>query len=187
MPKRSRPTITDLYTLAEGHAGYFTTQQAAAVGYSPQALRKQMLAGRIVRVLHGIYRLVHFPAGEQEQLAILDLWANGEGVFSHETALAAYHLSDALPAVVHMTVPDAWRKRRLRTPPGLLLHFADLQVSDTTWFGIVHITNVYRTLLNCLADNVRPDLLRDAFAQAKQRGLLTAAEAERLAQREVFQ
>ena len=186
MPKRARPTITDLYSLAEDHAGYFTTQHAAAVGYSPQALRKQLLAGRIVRVLHGIYRLVHFPAGEQEQLAILDLWANGQGVFSHETALAAFNLSDALPAVVHMTVPDAWRKRRLRTPPGLRLHFADLQVSDTTWFGIVHITNIYRSLLDCQADNLRPDLLRDAFAQAKQRGLLTTAEAEKLAQREVF-
>ena len=85
-----------------------------------------------------------------------------------------------------MTVPDAWRKRRLRTPPGLRLHFADLQVSDTTWFGIVHITNIYRSLLDCQADNLRPDLLRDAFAQAKQRGLLTTAEAEKLAQREVF-
>ena len=76
-----------LYQTASAQAGHFTTQQAAEAGYSTQLLLKHIRAGRLVRVRHGIYRLVHFPAGEHEELAVVWLWSEHKGVFSHQTAL----------------------------------------------------------------------------------------------------
>lgn len=169
-----------LYNAAIAHAGHFTTRQAAAVGFSPQALRKYLLAGRVVRVLHGVYRLVHFPADELEQLAVLDLWADGQGTFSHETALAAHQLSDAMPERVHMTLPKAWRARRLKLPLGVAVHFADVPQEERTWHGPVLVTAVARTIEDCVKDHVRPDLVAQAYQQALARGLLMPADAERV-------
>lgn len=182
MATATRPAFDSLYNVALAHAGYFTAAQAAATGYSLQALRKHVLAGRIIRVRHGIYRLVHFPAGDQEQLVILDLWARGQGTFSHETALAAHGLSDVMSETLHMTLPPPWHHRRLRVPAGLSLHFADLSTDDKAWLGVVQITRVARTLLDCLNISVRPDLVLSAFEQAKQRGLLSDQETVAVAQ-----
>lgn len=176
MATATRPAFDSLYNVALAHTGYFTTAQAASTGYSPQALHKHVLAGRIIRVRHGIYRLVHFPAGDQEQLAVLDLWVCGQGTFSHETALAAHGLSDVMPETLHMTLPPPWRHRRLRVPAGLCLHFADVSADDKAWLGVVQITRVARTLMDCVNSGVRPDLVRSAYEQAKQRGLLNQQE-----------
>ena len=95
--------------MAVGQEGHFTTKQAALAGYSPQLLLKYLRNGRITRVRRGVYRMVHFPAGEHEDLATLWLWSEQMGVFSHETALMRHDLSDALPRKVHLTVPATGR------------------------------------------------------------------------------
>src|SRR5208337_2168977 len=68
--------------------------RTAAAGYSTQLLLKHIRSGRVTRVRRGVYRLVHFPAGEHENLAVLWLWSERMGVFSHHTALALHGLSD---------------------------------------------------------------------------------------------
>src|SRR6185295_10733006 len=122
--ERNTPDWGALFGVAQAQSGYFTTGQAAEAGYSPQLLQKYLGNGKVARVMRGIYRLIHFPAGEQEELIWLWLWSEQAGVFSHETALALYDLSDALPSIVHMTIPASWRHRRLRVPQGLVLHYA---------------------------------------------------------------
>jgi predicted transcriptional regulator of viral defense system len=89
--------------VASGQEGHFTTQQAAEAGCSPPLLRKHIQAGRIVRVRRGIYRLVHFPAGEHEELVVVWLWSERQGVFSHQTALGLHGLSDVLPSKIHLS------------------------------------------------------------------------------------
>jgi predicted transcriptional regulator of viral defense system len=98
------------------------------------------------------------------------------GVFSHETALMLHDLSDALPAKCHMTVPVAWRKRRLRVPPGLVLHHADVEHQERAWFGPVPATSASRTLSDCAKRGLSPDLLQQAAQQALRRGLVTRGE-----------
>lgn len=169
-----------LYSVAQAQSGYFTTGQAAAAGYSPQLLQKYIENGRMMRVRRGIYRLVHFPATEHEDLVVAWLWAEQAGVFSHETALALHDLSDALPAKVHMTLPASWRRRRLQVPTGLVLHYSDLSDVDLTGFSAVAITSVRRTLRDCLEANVSPDLMRQAVLQARQRGLISEIDGTKL-------
>jgi predicted transcriptional regulator of viral defense system len=169
-----------LYSTAQSQSGYFTTEQAATAGYSPQLLRKYLDNGRVVRVRRGIYRLVHFPASEHEDLVVAWLWAEQGGVFSHETALALHDLSDALPAKLHMTLPMSWQRRRLRVPAGLVLHYADLGDFDRTEFSAVPVTSAQRTLRDCLEANVSPELVRQAVLQARRRGLISEKDGAEL-------
>jgi predicted transcriptional regulator of viral defense system len=174
------PDWSALFGIAEAQSGYFTTEQAAAAGYSSQLLLKYLGNGRAVRVRRGIYRLVHFPSGEHEDLVVPWLWAEQAGVFSHETALALHDLSDILPAKVHMTLPASWRHRRLRVPAGLVLHYGDLSDVERTWFSAVPVTTPSRTLRDCMATNVSPELVHQAVLQARRRGLLSERDATTL-------
>ncbi len=161
-----------LYEMAASQEGLFTTAQAAEAGYSPQLLVHHVHAGNVVRQRRGIYRLVHFPAGEHEELVAAWLWSDREGVLSHQTALSLHGLSDALPVHVHLTLPASWERRRFRVPDGVVLHHADVPKSDRSWFGAVPTTAVLRTLNDCARDGLSPELLRQAAQQALRRGLV---------------
>jgi predicted transcriptional regulator of viral defense system len=167
------PVWDRLYETAAAQEGHFTTTQAAEAGYSPQLLAKYLKSGRVIRVRRGVYRLVHFPAGEHEDLVAVWLWTERSGVFSHETALALHGLSDVLPSRVHVTVPAVWEGRRLRTPKRVVLHFADIAKPEQAWMGTVPVTTAARTLRDCAEAKSAPDLLRDAFEEAANRGLLS--------------
>lgn len=171
-----KPNWDLLFETASAQEGYFTTRQAAEVGYSSQLLLKHIRAGRIERTRRGIYRLVHFPVGEYEELVIAWLWSERNGIISHHTALALHGLSDILPAQVHLTLPQAWRSRRFRVPDGVVLHNGDIPSDDRTWFGAVPTTSPRRTLNDCAREELSPDLLRQAAQQAVHRGLVAKDE-----------
>ena len=181
-PAARSPDWDQLFEIAGAQDGLFTTQQAAEAGYSPQLLAHHLGSGRMVRVRRGVYRLVHFPAGDHEDLTVVWLWSKQEGVFSHQTALALHDLSDVLPAQVHLTLPEASRTRRLRVPDGVVLHYGDVAESERRWIGPVPATAPLRTLDDCAAEQLPPDLLRSAALDALHRGQvsrdeLTAVEA----------
>ncbi len=180
MKRPTRPPDWDaLFDVAQAQAGYFTTRQAAQAGYSPQLLA--YLGGKkMMRLRRGVYRLVHFPASEHEDLIVFWLWAEQAGVFSHETALALHDLSDALPGKVHVTVPPSWRRRRLRVPAGLVLHFADVGDADRASYSAVPVTAPLRTLRDCIEANVASDLVRQGILQARRRGIVSANDEARL-------
>jgi len=171
-----KPDWNLLYEAASAQEGYFTTRQAAGFGFSTQLLLKHIRTGRVIRARRGIYRLVHFPAEEHEELVIAWLWSDGAGVVSHQSALLLLGLSDVFPAQVHLTLPQAWQSRRFRIPDGVVLHHADVPPEDRTWFGAVPVTKPGRTLSDCAHAGLPPDLLRQAVRQALRRGLVTRAE-----------
>lgn len=174
------PTWQALYDVAASQEGLFTTRQAASAGYSAPLLAHHQKAGRISRVQRGIYRLIHFPLGEHEELVAAWLWSEGEGVISHQTALSLQGLSDVLPGRIHLTLPLAWRQRRFRVPAGIELHHADVQPEERYWIDAFPITSTSRTLNDCAAAGLSPDLLRQAAKQALARGLVKKAELKRV-------
>ena len=173
-PGPARPQWRHLYEVASTQDGYFTTSQAAAVGYSRQLLARHLAARRITRVMRGIHRLTDFPAGDHDDLVVIWLWSALQGLASHVTALFLHELSDALPARAHLTVPEAWRRRRLRVPRGVVLHFADVAPAERSWVGPLPVTSVARTLNDCAAAHLAPDLLHQAYRQAMGRGIIEA-------------
>ena len=175
--RRTGPNWDRLYETALAQEGHFTTQQALDAGYSSQLLVKYLNSGKITRVRRTVYRLKHFPPGQQEDLVALWLWSDRAGVFSHETALTLHELSDVLPARAHLTVPEKWRRRRLQVPDGVVLHYADVPKRDRAWVGAVPVTSPARTLADCAADYVSPDFLSSAISQALARGIVSRPQA----------
>lgn len=177
------PQRAELFALAAAQGGYFTQKQAQALGYSPQLVRYYVQDGLFERAARGILRLTHFPPADREDLTLASLWSDGEGVFSHETALELHGLSDALPSHITMTLPRAWRGRRLRTPERLELRYAELPDADITWYGALHVTTPQRTLYDCVVDHVSDELIEQARTQGIASGLFTRGEARSILHR----
>ncbi len=177
------PDWPGLLALAVAPAGHVTTADAAALGFSPELLIHHVRAGRLERARRGIYRVVHLPAAEDEDLVVIWLWSQRRGVFSHRTALALHQLSDLLPAQVDLTLPAEHARRRLRVPVGVQLHHAGVADEDRVWVGHVPVTSVLRTLQDCAALPLAPDLLGQALREAEQRGLAGRAELDRITAR----
>jgi predicted transcriptional regulator of viral defense system len=182
---RASPDWDDLYSVAAPQAGLFSLRQAVEAGYSPPLLEYHVGRGRVARVGRGVFRLVHFPASDEEDLVALWLWSERRGVFSHETALRLHELSDVLPAVTHLTLPKEVETRRRRVPAGVELHYQNVNKGDVTWKGPVPLTTALRTVLDCKQAAAAPDILRQATRQGLRRGLFTREALSRAKERAI--
>src|SRR5262249_24761331 len=135
-----------LFGLAAIQQGLVTSSQAKSVGVSPQLLAKYVAGGRRERVGRALYRVVDFPPGDQEDLMGIWLWSKQQGVFSHQTALMLHHVGDALPPKHHISLPLAWRARKLKPPPNARVRYNDIPERDREWIGAVPVSNVRRAL-----------------------------------------
>lgn len=125
---------SELFEIAESQQGYFTYQQAIAVGFSDKNHAYHVKSGDWVKVFRGIYRLAKYPIGEREELVLWYLWSRNclnvpQGIYSYYTALDVYELSDHMPAKLHMTVPKGFR-RMAKTPDILILHRENLREDE---------------------------------------------------------
>jgi len=161
--------FTTLYQLAESQAGYFTTAQALAAGFSHRQLSYYASTGRFLRIRRGIYRLAHFPHSPHEDLFIAWLRVGKGAVISHESALALYELSDVMPTETHLIVPPGASRRH----QGLRLHTNRLQPDDVTTYAGLPVTTVSRTLAHVTAAGLADELVIQAVREAIQRGLVT--------------
>ena len=177
-PPASR-TYDALYPVAEQQAGYFTAAQAGAAGYSRRQLTYYVTTRRFDRVRRGVYRLSHHPASANEDLFLAWLQVGPQAVISHESALALYELSDALPAAIHLTVTPQTSRRH----PGLRLHTNRLSVDEITRFGGLPVTTVPRTILDVAVSGLAEELVFQAVRQAIQRGLVLAGTLRAAAER----
>ncbi len=166
------PSWDKLWNIASLQSGLFTTSQAQSAGYSRALLAKYLKNNRIFHLRRSIYRITHFPHGEHENLVELWLWSENQGIFSHETALSLHGLSDNLPTKIHMSLPLSWQNRRLRVPDGLVLAFKDVPTNEISWDGSIPMTNVTRTLLDCVTENISPEIIQSAYVTAIQKGIL---------------
>ena len=97
-----------------------------------------------------------------------------KAIVSHESALALFDLSDAIPSKVHLLVSRSHKS--LRPPAGVIVHshIESEPVSKATRDGIA-VTAPARTLVDS-ADTLQPEQLELAVRQALQRGLLTRSQ-----------
>jgi hypothetical protein len=177
MPRCHRESERRLFEIAEAQEGFFTTKQAKAAGFAENTHPYHVQVGNWIREYRGIYRLALFPIAEHPDLVKWALWSRNrnevtEGVYSHQTALSLYELSDLNPAKLHMTVPTHFR-RNSAIPGILVLHFADLADDEVQTAQGFKRTRPLRTILDLIeADTVERAFLRQALRQALERGLI---------------
>lgn len=170
----------DLFFVAESQQGYFTSLQAEQCGYSPTNFHRYLDSGTWLKEMRGIYHLSRYPMTERPELVLWSLWSRNKrgkvrGVWSHETALDIYGLSDVMPFKLHLTVPKKFRKRDI--PKILVLHFADLKDHDIQSQQGYLVTTPLRTLIDIAEkEELSRDLIHQSVDQALQRGLVTRRE-----------
>jgi len=170
-----------LYLIAERQQGFFTAAQAVACGYPTSGHVYHLKAGTWRREYRGIYRLVRFPMSDDEQYVLWSLWSRNrlgvpQGVYSHQTALALFELSDLMPKRLHLTVPPDFR-RSTSIPEILVLHRGRFAPDEWEERRGYRVTRPLRAVADLLADAaVSKDHLRQALEQGLESGLITRAE-----------
>ncbi len=175
--KKDFPDHADLYQIAERQGGYFSARQAQQAGFTRPLLAHHAKTGKFFRVKHGIYRLAQFPESPFADLFVAALELHGRGVFSHETALALYELSDTLPIQLHLTVPPQTSRRH----PDLKLHTSRLTRNEITNRHGLAVTTVPRTFADVIASGMAEEQVRLAVQQAIERGLVSKASLQQYA------
>jgi len=171
-----------LFEMASAQQGYFTAQQAIAAGYRINNHPYHVKQGHWIREYRAIYRLSNFPTQPDDQYVLWSLWSRNrkgqiQGVYSFDTALGIYDVSDVMPAKLHMTVPKKFR-RNSEIPPVLVLHREDLDEKDYRAMRGFRITTPSRTVFDIMtAGQIEDRLIRQAVAEFTRRGLLTRKDA----------
>jgi predicted transcriptional regulator of viral defense system len=173
----------DLFELASTQQGLFTAKQAEQVGFVSNNHSYHVKAGHWIREGRGVYRLALFPKSADEQKAMYALWSQNregkiQGVYSHETALAHYEISDANPSKLYMTVPKSFL-RNSKIPKVLKLHYADLtkeMIHESRGFLVTKIGRTISDIIQC--GWVPFDIIRQAVLEAHQKGLMQKWEIE---------
>lgn len=168
------PDSDALYAVAEAQAGYFTTSQAAQVGYSRSLVAHHAAAGNFTRARQGVYRLSHFPGTAHDDLFVAWLNAGPRSVLSHDSALALYGLSDVLPSQIHLTLPRTSSRRR----HGIRMHTSSLLPAEVTARDGLPVTTVARTIADVIRAGMSSEHVEQAIAEALERGMVSESDLE---------
>src|SRR5574338_62456 len=172
-----------LFQIADRQQGFFTTRQAEECGFLRSNFHLKIKVGEWVREMRGIYRLAHYPITDRPELVLWTLWScnrKGEpqGVWSYETALDIYELSDIMPSKMHMSVPPNFR-RRTGIPRVLYLHFTNISIADIEIRQGYRVTKALRTLLDIVEEGkIGEDQISQALKEALERGLISRRDVE---------
>jgi predicted transcriptional regulator of viral defense system len=163
-----------LAAIAAQQGGYFTARQALGVGYAYPRQHYHVQTGDWERVARGVFRLREYPLPEREDLIVLSLLSHDrtgqpQAVFSYETALALYDLSDVNPARIHLTVPPGFRRQ---LPNGVVIHRGVVPTDDWEEHDGYRVTAPLRTLLDIAASPESWPYLESAVRDALRRGLV---------------
>lgn len=184
MAQSHKQAMRGLFEVAEQQQGFFTAKQAKAAGFAENTHPYHVQSGNWTREHRGIYRLALFPITDRPDLALWSLWSRNrsedvQGVYSHQTALSLYDLSDLNPSKLHMTVPTTFR-RNSEIPGVLTLHHADLPEADIQTAQGFRFTRPLRTILDLIeAGATERSFIQQAVRDAVDRGLITREQIHR--------
>jgi very-short-patch-repair endonuclease len=173
--RQERRSHHDLAGLATRQYGVVTSGQLHELGYSDDAIKRAVAAGR----LHAWHRSV-FAVGHQglspHGLCMAAVLFRDEGaLISHQSAVWLWGMERKLEIPVHVSV--RWRGHRQDTIG--LHHCPALRVEDVAETERLPVTGVARTLLDYAAD-AKPFRLERALDRADRLALLDLVAIDRI-------
>ncbi|MCL1898026.1 MAG: type IV toxin-antitoxin system AbiEi family antitoxin domain-containing protein [Micrococcales bacterium] len=170
-----------LWEIAETQHGFVTARQAADFGVSKQALQMLAQRGTVERTAFGVYRFPQFPVNQYDPFMLAVLWTRAdEACLSHETALAAYEISDINPNVINVTVAKHRRLRRADSA-GYVIHHQDLSPAQIGWWQEIPTVTPATAIAQCITYGTPTYLLRQALERGHRNGYLTTDDRDHLA------
>lgn len=157
--------------------GYFTASQAAEAGYSRKNHSYHLKTGEWSREGRGIFRHNKVPVTEFSQYWFYYLWSRNnqdepQGIYSHETALNLYELSDINPSKIYMTLPKKFRTTKT-IPKILKIHKENVHPNEIKTIEGLKITTVMKTLIDIVSKGtLSEEFIEQAVKEALHRGLI---------------
>ena len=173
----------ELIKKALEQGGFFTADQAIKLGFSQKNHHYYVKRGLWEKVLRGIYRFIPIES-ELSEYWLWYLWSSDrsrkpQAIFSHETALLMYGLSDLNPEKIHITVPKKFRKGT-DIPKILFLHKFDFETKDFKTINGLRVTTVLKTLIDIIdEERISDEFIEQATKEALRKGLLSIADVKK--------
>jgi len=174
---------SELMKKALEQGGFFTADQAIKLGFSQKNHHYYVKRGQWEKVIRGIYRFIPIES-ELSEYWLWYLWSidrskKPQAIFSHETALLMYGLSDLNPEKIHITVPKKFRKGT-DIPKILFLHKSDFDITETKTIDGLRVTTVLKTLIDIIDEQrVSDEFIEQATKEALAKGLLSKADIKK--------
>lgn len=172
--------LASLLEVAGDQRGFVTVRDAEGVGVPAVELRKMASRGVLVRSGHGLYRIESFAAQRHDEFMEANLWADGEGVTSHESALSLMELCDVNPRVINVTVP---RRMRRTGPSYYRVWLQTLGKFDIDWREGIRVTSAARSIADALDSGTRGSLIEQAIESAMRYRLMDHRDERNLRNR----
>lgn len=169
-----KPNWEELRGHVLSQSGWFHWTQAQACGFTRAGIRRLVKKGVLEDGLPDTYFFHMYPIEPFADLVCLWLWSKQTGIISHETALARYHISDALPARYHLTLPVDAAARYAKRPTlssAYLIYGGTWTEKDWQWFEGAPITTPARTLCDLAAVNGDPILIEQGLVNGLKENL----------------
>lgn len=173
-----------LFEVADRQQGYFTSNQAEECGFHRSHFHRFIDSGEWTKEIRGIYRLSRYPVQDRSELVLWTLWSRNkqgvpQGVWSHETALDIYELTDVMPTKMHMTVPSGFRRSQT-IPEVLVLHYHDLADEDVEMRQGYRVTKPLKTLIDVINNqSISLEQVELGVKQALSQGFISKQEIQR--------
>ncbi|MCH9608747.1 MAG: hypothetical protein S4CHLAM45_06540 [Chlamydiales bacterium] len=111
--------------------------------------------------------------------SLIDLLNLPGHVWSHETALDIYEITDVMPVKMHMTVPKGFRRNQA-IPKVLVLHHQDLSEDNLEIRQGYRVTKPLRTLIDVVNDgSISLDQVKLGVRQAIKQGLISKRDIQK--------
>ena len=172
-------TYLSLLEHAQDNFGFVTTADARSLNIDPTQLRIMASRGQLEHRGRGIYRMPTVPSGELDEYMEAVLWTGSAGVVTHDSALLLYGLSDVNPSKIHLTVDPSFRTRK-KVPAVIDLHREVLSEDCRHVHRGIPTVTPATAISQCAARGLGGELLRQAIAEARARGLLSTKAARGL-------
>lgn len=161
--QKTSPRDVELAELAARQRGLVTRSQLAELGVRDSAVAARVRAGRLHRILRGVYAVGHPGLTFEARCLAATLAGGPEAALSHRAATALWGLLPPSPEPFDVTTTQRGRDGA----KGIVLHRSRHPPEATTHQGI-RVTTIPRTLLDLAATTARRDLeraIREAQAQ----------------------
>lgn len=164
----------EIYEVAADNYGIVTAAQARGLGISKSELSRWVDAGRLERRGRGVYKLIMHTPTELDPYAEAVALVGDDSFLLGETVLAMHGLALVNPRKLSIGTP----KRTRKTLPSWI-EAVTVNGKDITRYEGIPSQTVTEAILDCRG-RVLAERLRDAADTARQSGLITKSEYQRL-------
>ncbi|MCL1808252.1 MAG: hypothetical protein FWG42_00615 [Clostridiales bacterium] len=162
-----------IYEYAVDNYGLITSGAAKTLDISNVELVKMAHRGRLRRIGHGVYRIVHYVPTEFDKYAEAVALVGGGAAIYGETVLSMHGLAFVNPAVIYVAAHTRIRKK---LPAYIKVVYIQQNNNMAAYEGIPS-QSVFEAILAC-KNIVMADRLVEAVKEAERQGLISYEEAK---------